>query len=128
MHDAVALAVVDAPSNGVIRTGNGLMIAGSRISLCDVMDYVHEGWRAERIAEWFHLSPEQIQAAMAHIEAHREEVEAEYRQALQEAREEREYWEARNRELLDRIRRATVPPEKAAIVARIREARERLGE
>ena len=50
----------------------------------------------------------------------RPEVEAEYQRILQQAREEPAYWEERNRELTERIRREPPPPEKAALVARLR--------
>lgn len=62
----------------------------------------------------------EIDAALAYIEAHRPEVEAEYQRILQQAREKQAYWEERNRERIERIRYEPPPPEKAALVARLR--------
>jgi hypothetical protein len=49
-----------------------------------------------------------VDAALAYIEAHQAEVEAEYQQVLQSAAENRQYWEERNREHFARI--AAIPP------------------
>jgi len=38
------------------------------------MDYLQEGWRYDQIAGLFRLPPDDIQAAIAYIEAHKEEV------------------------------------------------------
>lgn len=113
-----------ASSNGIVRTGKGLTIAGTRITLYDVLDYAHQDWPPRRIAEWLHLSPQEVDAALAYIASHRAEVEAEYQQVLDAALRERAYWEERNRERFDRIRREPVPREKAAIADRLRRFRE----
>jgi hypothetical protein len=44
------------------------------------------------------LTEDQINRALAYIEAHRAEVEAEYQQVLQETEELRQYYEEKNRE------------------------------
>ena len=66
----------------IIDRGRGPEIAGTRITVYDVMDYVQEGWHAEHIAGVFRLPPEDIQAALQYIEAHRAEVMADYEQIL----------------------------------------------
>ncbi len=107
-------------SNGIVRTSRGLSISGTRITLYDVMDCVTAGRSAEEIADILPLQREEIAAALAYIEAHRPEVEAEYQRILQQARARQAYWEERNRERTERIRREPPPPEKAALVARLR--------
>ena len=92
----------------IIRTERGLTISGKRITLYDLMDYVTEGYPAEFIRNLFPLSNEEINCALAYIEANRAEVEAEYRQVLKEAEELRQYWEEENRELFAKI--AAMPP------------------
>ncbi|MGB7711986.1 MAG: DUF433 domain-containing protein [Microcoleus sp.] len=56
----------------------------------------------------FDLTEEQINAALAYIEANRADVEAEYQMVLKEAEELRLYYEEKNRDLIARI--AAQPP------------------
>ncbi|HJY83923.1 MAG TPA: DUF433 domain-containing protein [Candidatus Binatia bacterium] len=92
----------------VIRTERGLSIAGTRITLYDVMEYVTAGWPPQLIRARLDLTDQQMTAAMAYIALHRAEVEAEYQTVLQAAQEIRQYWEERNRERLTQI--AAQPP------------------
>lgn len=92
----------------IVRTERGLAIAGTRITLYDVMDYVTEHYPPRFIRGLFDLIEEQINAALAYIEANRTEVEAEYQQVFKEAEELRQYYEEQNRELIARI--AAQPP------------------
>ena len=62
----------------IVDRGRGPQIAGSRITVFDVMDYLKDGWHRDRIAMLFRLSSLDIQAAIEYIEAHGAEVEAEY--------------------------------------------------
>jgi len=66
----------------IINRGRGPEIAGTRITVYDVMDYYKEGWHRDRIAVLFRLSSRDIQAAIDYIEAHKEEVEVEYQKIL----------------------------------------------
>ncbi|WP_414567600.1 DUF433 domain-containing protein [Nostoc sp. CCY 9925] len=98
-------------SNGqtaIIRTERGLTIAGTRITLYDVMDYVSAQYPAKFIGSLFDLTEEQIDAALSYIDGHRAEVEAEYQVVLKEAKELRQYYEEQNRERVARI--GTLPP------------------
>lgn len=87
----------------IIRTERGLTIASTRITLYDVMDYVTSQYPAKFIRGLFNLTDEQIAAALAYIEAHRAEVEAEYQTVLIEAEELRQYYEERNQDLIARL-------------------------
>lgn len=64
---------------------------------------------------------------MKYLETHRDEVETEYHTVLQQAEENRQYWEARNKERLARI--ATLPPQpgQEELRAKLRAAKEKLG-
>jgi len=98
-------------SNGqtsIIRTERGLTIAGTRITLYDVMDYVTEQYPPKFIRGLFDLTEEQISAALAYIETNRADVEAEYQIVLKEAEELQQYYEEKNRDLIARI--AVKPP------------------
>jgi uncharacterized protein (DUF433 family) len=92
----------------VIRTERGLSIAGTRITLYDVMDYVTAGWPPQLIRDRLDLTDQQMTDVMSYIDLHRAEVEAEYQTVLQTAQEIRQYWEERNRERLAQI--AAQPP------------------
>ncbi|MBW4579705.1 MAG: DUF433 domain-containing protein [Tildeniella nuda ZEHNDER 1965/U140] len=92
----------------IIRTERGLTIAGTRITLYDVMDYATAGYPPKFIQGLFDLTHEQINAALAYIEVNRVEVEAEYQQVLKEAEALQQYYEEQNRERVARI--AEQPP------------------
>ncbi len=103
----------------VVRTGRGLSIAGTRITLYNVMDYLKADWPPKLIQEWLNLTDEQIADVMAYISLHSEEVEAEYQLVLQEAEENRRYWEAYNRERFGRIAATSFKSRKDALRAKI---------
>ncbi len=87
----------------VIRTERGLTIAGTRKTLYQVMDYVIAGWPAKLIRDWMDLTDEEIDGVMQYIAEHRAEVEAEYRQVVEDDEASRRYWEERNRERFAQI-------------------------
>src|SRR5262245_22619756 len=66
----------------IIDRGRGPEIAGTRITVYDVLDYVHEGWRYDQIAGLFRLPPDDIQAAIQYIEDHKDVVMTTYQQML----------------------------------------------
>ena len=92
----------------IIRTERGLTITGTRITLYDVMDYVTAQYPQKFIQGLFDLTCEQIDAALAYIEANRAEVETEYQQVLKETEELRQYYEEQNRERVEQV--AALPP------------------
>ena len=92
----------------IIRTERGLTIAGTRITLYDVMDYVNAQYPPKFIQGLFDLTQEQMNAALVYIETHRTEVEAEYQQVLKESEELQQYYEEQNRQLVAHI--AAQPP------------------
>jgi uncharacterized protein (DUF433 family) len=105
-------------SNGqptVIRTERGLSIAGTRITLYDVMEYVTAGWPAQLIRDRLELTDQQITESLAYIDQHRAEVEAEYQTVLQTAQDIRQYWEEQNRERLTQIASQSPKPGQEAI-------------
>jgi uncharacterized protein (DUF433 family) len=66
----------------IIDRGRGPEIAGTRITVYDVMDYYKNGWHRDQIAALFRLSSRDIQAAIDYIESHEEEVKADYQKIL----------------------------------------------
>jgi uncharacterized protein (DUF433 family) len=67
----------------IINRGRGPEIAGTRITVYDVMDYRKHGWRRDRIAAQFLLSSDEVQAALDYIDAHIEEVTRQYEKNLE---------------------------------------------
>lgn len=115
------------PQPTVIRTGRGLSIAGTRITLYSIMDYLHAGWPPHLIREEFNLSDQQMADVTAHIEAHRNEVEAEYQEVLRQAEESRRYWEERNRDRLAEIAASPPKPGQEQIRAKLQAVKAKLG-
>ncbi|MBP0021802.1 MAG: DUF433 domain-containing protein [Cyanobacteria bacterium SBLK] len=101
---------------GIVRTERGLAIAGTRITLYDIMDYVTGKYPPTFIQALFNLTDEQINAALSYIEQHYSDVETEYQIVLKEAEELRKYWQERNRALFERI--AAQPPKPGTEKAR----------
>ncbi|MCU0545535.1 MAG: DUF433 domain-containing protein [Oscillatoriaceae cyanobacterium Prado104] len=102
-------SVSNEPS-AIIRTERGLTIAGTRITLYDVMDYVTAQYPPKFIRALFDLTAEQINAALSYIDTNRAEVEAEYQLVLKETEELRLYYEEQNRDRVARIATLQPPP------------------
>ena len=111
----------------VVRTERGLTIAGTRITLYALMDYLKDDWSPEPILKWFNLTEAQVAGAMEYIEKHREQVEAEYQLVLQQAEEERQYWEERNRERFAEIAKLPPKPGQEEIRAKLKAWKAKLG-
>ncbi|MGK7926723.1 MAG: DUF433 domain-containing protein [Spirulina sp.] len=94
----------------IVRTERGLAISGTRITLYDIMDYLTAQYPPKFIRGLFNLTDEQINVALAYIQANRAEVETEYQMVLKQCEELREYYEKRNRDLVDRLAKKTPKP------------------
>lgn len=99
----------------IIRTERGLTLAGTRITLYDVMDYWTAKYPPKFIRSLFNLTDAQINAAIAYIQANFVEVEAEYQVVLKEAAELQKYYEEQNRELIAKIAKMPPPSGKEAV-------------
>jgi uncharacterized protein (DUF433 family) len=79
----VSAMAPQTPESVIINYGRGPAIANTRITVYDVMDYYTTGWNRDQIAEVFpRVSSSDVQAAIDYIEAHKEEVTAEYQKIL----------------------------------------------
>ncbi|MEG3896043.1 MULTISPECIES: DUF433 domain-containing protein [unclassified Microcoleus] len=110
----------------IIRTERGLTIAGTRITIYDIMDYVTAQYPPKFIRGLFDLTEAQINAALAYIEANRADVEAEYQMVLKEAEELRLYYEEKNRDLIARIAAQPPKPGTEAAWEKLRAAKAKL--
>jgi len=66
----------------IIDRGRGPEIAGTRITVYDVLDYHKSGWHRDMIADTLELSSGQVEVALRYIEEHRDEVMADYGEML----------------------------------------------
>jgi uncharacterized protein (DUF433 family) len=62
----------------IIRTERGLTIAGTRISLYEVIDLLKVHYPPKLIRDTFNLTDAQLSAALSYIEMNQAQVEAEY--------------------------------------------------
>lgn len=121
------MATVSTTTPTVTRTERGLTIAGTRITLYDVMDYVIADWPPKLIRDRLNLTEQQITDVMDYIAAHRVEVETEYQDVLQEAQANRQYWEDRNRERFAQIAALPPKPGQEALREKLRAWKTRIG-
>jgi len=69
----------------IIDRGRGPEIAGTRITVYDIVDYLEGGWHPTAIAAFFRISSREVDAALRYIEEHKEEVRAEYQRIVAQA-------------------------------------------
>lgn len=110
----------------IIRTSRGLSVAGTRITLYTILDFVHAGWPAKLIRDRLNLTDQQVSDVLDYISAHRTEVEREYQQVLREAQETQRYWEELNQVRLAGIAALPHKPGQEAIRAKLAAAKEKL--
>ena len=67
----------------IIDRGRGPEIEGTRITVYSILDFVIEGWHCERIADFFRIHPEEVQAATEYIREHTLEVLRDYVKILE---------------------------------------------
>src|SRR5580658_4498946 len=70
----------------IIKTGRGPEIAGTRITVYDVIEYYETGWHRDMMADTLELSSQQVEAAIRYIEEHRDEVMASYQKNMERIR------------------------------------------
>ncbi len=66
----------------IVKTGRGPEIAGTRITVYDVLDYHKTEWHRDMIADTLDLSSQEVELAIRYIEEHRDEVMADYEEML----------------------------------------------
>ena len=70
----------------IIKTGRGPEIAGTRITVYDVIEYYKAGRHRDMIAAILSLSSDQVDAAIRYIDEHRDEVMASYEKNMERIR------------------------------------------
>lgn len=67
----------------IINRGRGPEIEGTRVTVYRIMDFIPYGDTPQEIAKELDLTEEQVHVALEYIDAHRDEVEAEYAKILE---------------------------------------------
>jgi uncharacterized protein (DUF433 family) len=81
----------------IVETPRGPSIAGTRITIYAVMDYLKGNWSRHFTRQMLGITDEQLDAVLAYIAEHREEVERDYAAILCRAEELRARYEEQNR-------------------------------
>ena len=103
----------------VVRTPGGFFIAGTRITLYDVMDYLAADWPPHLIRQWLNLTEQQMTEVLQYIGTHRAALETEYQQVLQESEDIRQYWEKQHRARLGHRAAQPLTPEQEVAWAKL---------
>ena len=111
----------------IVRTERGLSIAGTRITIYQLMDYLKADRPTSLTKDLFKLTDEQMTGVLEYIAQHPEQVEEEYQEVLRQAEASRAYWEERNRERLEAISKLPPSPGKEALHAKLKKRKEELG-
>jgi uncharacterized protein (DUF433 family) len=113
--------------NVVRRRDRGLSVAGTRITLYMLMDYIKEGYPTKFIKGFFKLTDEQMTDVMDYIETHKTDFEAEYQLVLQTDEELKQYYEVQNQQLRAQIAAMPPKPGQEKIRAKLQACKQRLG-
>ena len=62
--------------NAIIDRGRGPELAGTRITVFDILHYHDAGWQASSIAIMLGISTDQVEAALQHVSEHEAEIRA----------------------------------------------------
>jgi uncharacterized protein (DUF433 family) len=109
------------------RSDRGLAIAGSRLTLYEIMDVVKAGWSSEKILELYPLTAEQLQDAYNYFAASGEAFEAEYQEVVRYSEELERYYRAKQEEILRAAANRPRTPEEAALRAKYEEHKAKMG-
>ena len=81
-RDAILDVEAMMMSTAIVDRGRGPEIAGTRITVYDIMDYLQAGWHHTHIAVTLRLSSDEVLTAMRYIEQHTDAVMAGYQRIL----------------------------------------------
>jgi uncharacterized protein (DUF433 family) len=76
----------------IIDRGRGPEIAGTRVTVYRILDFVRDGTLPEGIAAALNLTEDQLQLALDYVAAHQPEVEQEYEAILRRVNQANPSW------------------------------------
>jgi len=106
---------------GVVkRSDRGLCVAGHRITLYLIEDYLRAGWPPHLLRHSLRLSDQEMTEVLDYLAANRSEFDREYERVAREATEREKYWREREqRRKRLKVTRRKFTPEQAAAWARL---------
>lgn len=106
---------------GVVRRSDrGLCVAGHRITLYLIEDYLKAGWPPHLLRHSLGLSDQEMTEVLDYLAANRYEFDREYERVAREATEREKYWREREqRRKRLKVTRRKFTPEQAAAWARL---------
>lgn len=106
---------------GVVRRSDrGLCVAGHRITLYLIEDYLRAGWPPHLLRHSLRLSDQEMTEVLDYLAANRSEFDREYERVVREATEREKYWRERDqRRKRLKVTRRKFTPEQAAAWARL---------
>lgn len=106
---------------GVVRRSDrGLCVAGHRITLYLIEDYLRAGWPPHLLRHSLRLSDQEMTEVLDYLAANRSEFDREYERVAREATEREKYWREREqRRKRLKVTRRKFTPEEAAAWARL---------
>ena len=106
---------------GVVRRSDrGLCVAGHRITLYLIEDYLRAGWPPHLLRHSLRLSDQEMTEVLDYLAANRSEFDREYDRVAREATEREKYWREREqRRKRLKVTRRKFTPEQAAAWARL---------
>ncbi len=108
----------------VRRSDRGLCVAGTRITLYLIEDYLTAGWAHDALRQALQLTEEQILQVLDYLAAHRTEFNREYEQVADQAAEREKYWRQRERKHRQNANAHPLTPERAAAWSRLEEIKQ----
>ena len=108
-------------AQGVVRRSDrGLCVAGHRITLYLIEDYLRAGWPPHLLRHSLRLSDQEMTEVLDYLAANRSEFDREYERVAREATEREKYWREREqRRKRLKVTRRKFTPEQAAAWARL---------
>ena len=106
---------------GVVRRSDrGLCVAGHRITLYLIEDYLRAGWPPHLLRHSLRLSDQEMTEVLDYLAANRSEFDREYERVARAATEREKYWREREqRRKRLKVTRRKFTPEQAAAWARL---------
>ena len=106
---------------GVVRRSDrGFCVAGHRITLYLIEDYLRAGWPPHLLRHSLRLSDQEMTEVLDYLAANRSEFDREYERVARAATEREKYWREREqRRKRLKVTRRKFTPEQAAAWARL---------
>lgn len=92
------MSTLSTKTSLIVETTRGPGLAGTRITVFSVMDYLKGAWSKDFIKQVMGISDAQLDAVLAYIAIHKEAVETEYTAIVRRSEERRAYYDQMFRE------------------------------